>query len=814
MTRHDATSLFIRTPALIAFLLMVAACWQPAFAQTMVAMPLNNADIIRLTRSGLSDIEVVQAMESGAVNFDVSPDALIALKKAGVGQRVLLAMLDNKRSNGRAAQLIRPPGGDLPADKIDELARLVLHGGPGSHAALVVAFENAGFPIHNDNGTLTGLAGEGQGLTIDSWEVEALAHGSRPSLLIPLSSLSKVLGEALPPLAKSPVDQLLLGGIRASAQGNKPALHFWGQFIVALGRHSPEPYDLLQEVPPPAAKVLFDKIQTAFILRRFIGDAAVVLHRYEQRTGTARPNSFDIMPQAPKARAGGRFVDAAFPVPPHSSSPAPAPTSPAMFSLCDLSDLQNLIMDYGSSALSTGFEALMNALESSVNEAANAAVEAGKPESGVWGVQGMEAVGKIGIVQAVLGIVLEYLKLAEVYLGLNVTFELEPDPLIRTRTTEPGRNADLKATAVLNVPDMSALNCTGIRLMYGAVGFDIPNFYDPGAMKNSGMWWSVIDGPIQFLGETSTLSKPTNEEGETTVVIQGKAQKYNLPDWVSPFSRNGEVQVTVQVEKPSMSNDLKDAITGAAGDWWVNLIKMPAQLIERTEVLMPHFNHRFEVIDWKLDLELSIDSWIFDEEVGLVQHGRHADAVVPIELRPDIAPNRPVLWGEAPLNLFIANWQLDIASPCPCQRKFDYDENAKITVLADSSNIKMAQADVLYVYIAAREYELQRETCECPRPAGTITNHAGRTPSWAEGFRELHLDDMYHGALRITDWDAVPESESSSVVGQKVYAERKACSEMPGMGWPPGSDCNVYEVTVIQLRKRSDTESSDSPSAP
>ena len=61
------------------------------FAQTQ--KPLTNADIVAMTKQGFEASLIIKAIESSSTSFDVSPQALIELKNAGVSQSVMEAML-------------------------------------------------------------------------------------------------------------------------------------------------------------------------------------------------------------------------------------------------------------------------------------------------------------------------------------------------------------------------------------------------------------------------------------------------------------------------------------------------------------------------------------------------------------------------------------------------------------------------------------------------------------------------------------------------------------------------------------------------
>jgi hypothetical protein len=57
------------------------------------AAPVTNADVARLLAAGVSEQVIVQTIQVGQPVFDLSPDALIALKNQGATQAILSAML-------------------------------------------------------------------------------------------------------------------------------------------------------------------------------------------------------------------------------------------------------------------------------------------------------------------------------------------------------------------------------------------------------------------------------------------------------------------------------------------------------------------------------------------------------------------------------------------------------------------------------------------------------------------------------------------------------------------------------------------------
>jgi hypothetical protein len=103
---------FMKPARFLALLALVSFAGPALFAQTQ--KPLTNADIINMTTQGFDAALIVKDIESSSTDFDVSTQALITLKNAGVDKSVLEAML--------AAQSAKPSGaveavrGGVPTD--------------------------------------------------------------------------------------------------------------------------------------------------------------------------------------------------------------------------------------------------------------------------------------------------------------------------------------------------------------------------------------------------------------------------------------------------------------------------------------------------------------------------------------------------------------------------------------------------------------------------------------------------------------------------------------------------------------------------
>jgi hypothetical protein len=91
-----------------------------ALASCPVALPQNtltNDDIIKMVKGGLPDDFILQAIESQPSNFDISAQALIALKQQGASKAVLDKILEVAAANqrgGAPAKTVSTPAQSQP----------------------------------------------------------------------------------------------------------------------------------------------------------------------------------------------------------------------------------------------------------------------------------------------------------------------------------------------------------------------------------------------------------------------------------------------------------------------------------------------------------------------------------------------------------------------------------------------------------------------------------------------------------------------------------------------------------------------------
>ena len=77
----------------LAAVMILALGSATAMAQQSPEQPLTNASVVKLVRAGFKEKTVIAIIRSRLVQFNLAPDRLIELKRAGVSERIILAMI-------------------------------------------------------------------------------------------------------------------------------------------------------------------------------------------------------------------------------------------------------------------------------------------------------------------------------------------------------------------------------------------------------------------------------------------------------------------------------------------------------------------------------------------------------------------------------------------------------------------------------------------------------------------------------------------------------------------------------------------------
>ncbi|HSL55454.1 MAG TPA: hypothetical protein VK868_13720 [Pyrinomonadaceae bacterium] len=86
-------------PTTLITLLLLAGSAFGVQAQTKDEGPMTNAEVIKLVKAGFKEKTIVLIIASRIPNFDLSSDRMIQLKRAGVSENIIVAMLARQEGN-------------------------------------------------------------------------------------------------------------------------------------------------------------------------------------------------------------------------------------------------------------------------------------------------------------------------------------------------------------------------------------------------------------------------------------------------------------------------------------------------------------------------------------------------------------------------------------------------------------------------------------------------------------------------------------------------------------------------------------------
>src|SRR5262245_31369279 len=105
----------MRIRALVLLLAVTVLVVAPAKGQG----PFTNQDVMKLVAAGLGEgLIIAKIKEASKVDFALEVDDLVALRKAGVSEKIVEAMLDRKASASSpwSSPAQAPPPGGMPAE--------------------------------------------------------------------------------------------------------------------------------------------------------------------------------------------------------------------------------------------------------------------------------------------------------------------------------------------------------------------------------------------------------------------------------------------------------------------------------------------------------------------------------------------------------------------------------------------------------------------------------------------------------------------------------------------------------------------------
>lgn len=196
----------------------------------------------------------------------------------------------------------------------------------------------------------------------------------------------------------------------------------------------------------------------------------------------------------------------------------------------------------------------------------------------------------------------------------KITVKVDDVPLVRTKTRSPGQQRTARATVEIDFPKSDALKA--IRAAGNLTTLDL-QMPDGGPVSGAKVVWRLPEGSyngkyqnakggwdyrpdlaiVQF-AEGAGYETTTNDNGETSITIEGAAQKKNLPNTVRPYPRRAAIAVEVTIKVGNLTQDLNDAISLAMGGPVSGSLTFIADMCLRTSFLFGA-STPFEVTDWK-----------------------------------------------------------------------------------------------------------------------------------------------------------------------------------------------------------------------
>lgn len=80
-------------PCVLAIIMILALAPSLLAQSSQQPAPLTNAAVVKLAKAGFKEKTIIAIIDSRAPHFDLSPERMIELKKSGVTERIIVAML-------------------------------------------------------------------------------------------------------------------------------------------------------------------------------------------------------------------------------------------------------------------------------------------------------------------------------------------------------------------------------------------------------------------------------------------------------------------------------------------------------------------------------------------------------------------------------------------------------------------------------------------------------------------------------------------------------------------------------------------------
>ncbi len=197
----------------------------------------------------------------------------------------------------------------------------------------------------------------------------------------------------------------------------------------------------------------------------------------------------------------------------------------------------------------------------------------------------------------------------------NITLEVEDAPLERTKTKQAGQQRTVRARVAIDFPKSDALKA--VRAAGNVAGLDL-QVPDGGPAGGAKVVWRFREGAadtkyrtakggstyrpdlafVQFASGEPFTGTITNDDGETSIVIEGAPQKTNLTNNARPYPRRAVVGVEVTLKVGNVVQDVNDIVNTSSAGVVQGSLSFLADMMLRTSLFFQQ-GKSFEVTDWK-----------------------------------------------------------------------------------------------------------------------------------------------------------------------------------------------------------------------
>lgn len=423
---------------------------------------------------------------------------------------------------------------------------------------------DCGFAIKDEFGMST--PNPAQGMFFDRWNLDAINLAIPKGISITLddyiSSIQLAYLGALNqmPVGDVAVDPLLrdqfLADLRAAA--NLPSTDNTGmrkmsQMVVALGRQSKDPYDLMD--PAVSGSVKLNLLQLELLTRRFSGELYVSGQPAVKKT-------------TPKSVAS--FASTA----------------------CTMTDIQQIVGDASAAGTSVFFGGVVGA---DTNKYFRGFLQRLGDKFKIE--PQMDAAS---FKASVANIVLNYLKFLASMAAFEVHMTQDPIPLIRTKTTTAGGTATIGADFSMNVGDFQIINCFRTAFNLSLVDFNIPQ---NGAIANGTVDWLLPNNTGDRTKDLIRMApgylnkQQSDGNGHSEIKIEGVPQMTNMSNKkLLAVDKTTRISAATNLKNKNIMQDAVDLISASSGI--SALWSLPIEILNRRPGLF-NGDLMVKVTDWK-----------------------------------------------------------------------------------------------------------------------------------------------------------------------------------------------------------------------